>query len=72
MNYYTNDSKINYYSCLLYSNVKNCLECPTKEKCTQCVSTNYELVIDENNEAVLMNTKSMQIYYCKKNMKYDE
>ena len=27
--------------------------------------------IDENDEAVLMNTKSMQIYYCKKNMKND-
>lgn len=39
---------------------------------TDDYSTNYELVIDENNEAVLMNTKSMQIYYCKKNMKYDE
>ena len=25
-----------------------------------------KLVIDENDEAVLMNTKSMQIYYCKK------
>ena len=39
---------------------------------TDDYSTNYELVIDENDEAVLMNTKSMQIYYCKKNMKYDE
>lgn len=39
---------------------------------TDYYSTNYELVIDENDEAVLMNTKSMQIYYCKKNMKYNE
>jgi len=30
-------------------------------------STNYELSIDNNNDAVLMNKKSMQIYYCKKN-----
>ena len=39
---------------------------------TDDYSTDYELVIDENDEAVLMNTKSMQIYYCKKNMKYNE
>ena len=39
---------------------------------TDDYSTNYELVIDENDEAVLMNTKSMQIYYCKKNMKNNE
>jgi len=39
---------------------------------TDDYSTNYELEVDENDEAVLMNTKSMQIYYCKKNMKNDE
>ena len=39
---------------------------------TDDYSTNYELEVDENDEAVLMNTKSMQIYYCKKNMKYNE
>ena len=64
-NFFTNDSKINYYSCLLYSNVKNCLECPTKEKCTQCVLTNYELVNDQTL-CLLDTDKESNLYY------YDE
>ena len=64
-NFFTNDSKINYYSCLLYSNVKNCLECPNKEKCTQCASLNYELVNDQTL-CLLDTDKESNLYY------YDE
>ena len=54
-----------YYSCLLYSNVKNCLECPNKEKCTQCASLNYELVNDQTL-CLLDSDKESNLYY------YDE
>ena len=35
-NYYTNDSKINYYNCRLFNEVENCGECSNKETCDKC------------------------------------
>ena len=40
--YFTNDSGINYYSCSLYNNVNNCLECSEKDICDKC-QTDYNL-----------------------------
>ena len=61
-NFFTNDSGINYYSCLLYNNVDNCLECTNKEKCVKCVSLNYELV---NNQTLCLSDtdKESNFYY---------
>jgi len=32
----TNDSGINYYSCLLFNEVENCEECSKKDICDKC------------------------------------
>ena len=34
--FFTNDSGINYYSCSLYNDVNNCLECSQKDICDKC------------------------------------
>ena len=40
VDYFTNDTGINYYSCSnsLYHDVSNCLKCSRKETCTECQS----------------------------------
>lgn len=40
--YYTNDSKVNYYSCQLYNSVINCVQCSNQVTCENCQS-GYEL-----------------------------
>ena len=36
--FYTNDSKVNYYSCRLYHDALNCEKCSSKEICDECQS----------------------------------
>ena len=61
-NFYSNDSGISYYSCSLYSDVKNCLECSNKEICEKCQSIEYELV--NNGRLCLLTTdKEANLYY---------
>lgn len=68
-NYFTNDSGINYYSCLFYNEVKNCLECNNKEKCSKCISNNYELV--NNHTLCLSDTdKESNLYYYDQKLDY--
>ena len=40
--FYTNDSKINYYSCRLFHDALNCEKCASKEICEECQS-GYDL-----------------------------
>ena len=61
--YYTNDSGINYYSCInsLYNSVSKCLECENGNSCFKC-QTGYELV--NNNKACIdLNDVNNKIIY---------
>ena len=44
-NFYTNDSKINYYSCRLFNDALNCDECSNKEICVKC-QNGYDMYND--------------------------
>ena len=63
--FYTNDSGINYYSCLLFNKVENCEECYKNDICDKCKNgyneyNNGTLCIkkndlDDNNETKIIN-----------------
>ena len=69
-NYYTNDSKINYYSCSLYDEVKNCLECSNNSTCDKCKTgyTMYNInklcVLPEQKESHYLKDKTGFLIPC--------
>ena len=76
--FYTNDSGINYYSCLLFNKVENCEECYKKDifdKCkngyneynngTLCIKKND---LDDNNETKIINDSAF--ISCHSSIKY--
>ena len=79
--FYTNDSGINYYSCLLFNEVKNCEECSKKDICDKCKNgyteyNNNKLCVkknetDDNNKTKIINDTTLiqcsaLIKYCNK------
>ena len=60
-NFFTNDSGITYYSCSLYNDVSNCLECTQKNICDKC-QNNYDLYND-NTLCALKSDIDEKIYY---------
>ena len=70
--FYTNDTEINYYSCLLFNNAKKCLKCSNKEICDECQET-YQLVndkklcvlpTDEEDNLVYRDPNTNYLVYC--------
>lgn len=61
--YFSDDSKINFYSCsnLLYNNITNCKECSTKNSCSLC-QTGYKLV-NNDKECISQGDIDNNIYY---------
>ena len=59
-NFFTNDSGLTYYSCSLYNDAGNCLECAKKEKCDKC-QDNYDLYND-NTLCALKSDVDNKIY----------
>ena len=59
--YYSDDSGINYYSCQLFNDIENCLECTNKETCYKCQNT-YTLV-NQNKECLLQEDIENNKYY---------
>ena len=70
--FYTNDTEINYYSCSIFNNAKNCLKCSNKEICDECQET-YQLVndkklcvlpTDEEDNLVYRDPNTNYLVYC--------
>ena len=61
--YFSDDSKINFYSCSnsLYNNITNCKECSTKNSCSLC-QTGYKLV-NNDKECISQGDIDNNIYY---------
>ena len=54
--FYSNDSGINYYSCLLFNKVTNCKECSNQNICNKCengyIESNNKTLCTKKNDII--------------------